>query len=132
MLKIIQVEGKGRGAIATQHIKQGSLIEASPVCTLPSDQRKLLKETALFEYYFVKPSEYHSRKDQASGHIVFGLSSFCNHSVRPNAKIEWVDRKDGLWAHLIAIRDIQIDEEVTLCYTNLNEYLSANLFTEAS
>ncbi|NER85043.1 MAG: SET domain-containing protein [Leptolyngbya sp. SIO1D8] len=131
MLKIVQVDGKGQGTIATQHIKQGSLIEASPVFTLPLDQRNLLKEAVLSEYYFIQPSEYHSNKDQASGHIFFGLSSFCNHSVRPNAKIEWVDRNDGLWAHLIAVRDIQIDEEVTLFYTNLDEYLSADLFTEA-
>ncbi len=130
MLRIDDVQGKGRGAIATQSVKRGDLIEAAPVCTLPPEQRKVIAETALSEYYFVMPTEYHSSKDQASGHIVFGLSSFCNHSGKPNARVDWISGEHGLWAHLTALEDIQVGEEVTICYTNLDEYPLATLFVE--
>lgn len=130
MLKIDRISGKGRGIIATQIIEKGMLIEAAPVCTFSPEQRKLIDKTVLFKYYFVKPSEYNSTKEYASGHIVFGLSSFCNHSERPNAKVEWVENDDGSWAHLTAIKDIRPDEEVTLFYTNIDEYFSSHKFIQ--
>lgn len=56
------------------------------------------------------------------GHIVFGFSSLCNHSENPNACIKWTKDEIGLWAHLIALKDIQPEEEILVFYTNIDEY----------
>jgi len=122
MIKIDWISGKGRGIVATQPIEKGRLIEAAPVCQFPPRQRKLIDETALSVYCFVKPSEYSSNKKQASGYIVFGLSSFCNHSEKPNSTVEWVENSIGLWVNLIALQDIHSGEEITMFYTNIDEY----------
>ncbi len=133
MLKIDLVQGKGRGTVATQPIEKGQLIEAAPTCTLPPAQRQIIDTTTVAQYYFVRPSEYsdiNACKSQLNGYLVFGLCSLCNHSTHPNAVVKWVEGEDGLWAHLIALRDIRPDEEITLFYTNIDEYQLANQFIE--
>lgn len=111
-------------------VKEGELLEAAPVCSFPSEQRTIIDKTTLFEYYFVRKSEY-TKQTQVDGHIVFGLSSFCNHSNSPNAEVRWVDGENGLlWVHLIALKDIHADEEVTISYANLDEYPLANKFLD--
>lgn len=59
---------------------------------------------------------------------MFGLASFCNHAEKPNARVEWVENEVGLWSHLIAQKDIEVNEEVTLFYTNIDEYQQASKF----
>lgn len=61
-------------------------------------------------------------------YLVFGLASFCNHAEKPNASVKWVENEIGLWSHLIAQKDIKEGEEVTLFYTNIDEYSEAEKF----
>ena len=122
MLEIKLIPDKGRGAVATEFIQEGTLIEKAPVASFPPDQRKLIDETEIGPYYFVRPTEYDSQDSRVKGYIVFGLSSFCNHSEQPNANIEWSKDRVGLWAKLTALHDIQAGEEVTIFYTNIDEY----------
>ena len=59
------------------------------------------------------------------GYLVFGLASLCNHQEKPNAKVNWIENTIGLWSHLIennTLKDINKGEEVTLFYTNIDEY----------
>ncbi|MGK7954302.1 MAG: hypothetical protein AB4063_03415 [Crocosphaera sp.] len=42
--------------------------------------------------------------------------------------MEWVENEVGLWSHLIAQKDIEVGEEVTLFYTNIDEYSEAKKF----
>lgn len=130
MLKVVLVPKKGRGVVATQYIKKGTLIEAAPTCSFPTQQRELVDKTNLSIFYFVKPSEYTATNKNVEGHIVFGLSSFTNHSKTPNAKIEWKEDERGLWANLVALEDIQVDNEVTIFYTNIDTYTLADSFIE--
>ena len=130
MLKIKKIAGKGRGTVANRAITKGELIEAAPVCTFPPEQRMVLSETALSEYYFVRPSEYRVKGKRADCYIVFGISSFCNHSDKPNAEVRWISNDLGLWAHLTALRDIRSGEEVTIFYTNIEEYPAAKKFVK--
>ncbi|MDY6784392.1 MAG: SET domain-containing protein-lysine N-methyltransferase [Cyanobacteriota bacterium] len=127
MIEVKLFPKKGRGTVATQPISKETLIEVAPVGSFPANQRPTLNETEVFEYYFVIPSEYENSK-KVGGHIVFGLSSLCNHSENPNAYINWVKDEIGLWAHLIALKDIQLGEEVFVFYTNIDEYSSAHEF----
>jgi hypothetical protein len=122
MLEIKLIAEKGRGAVATQSIQKGILIEKAPVASFPPDQREVIQDTEIGPYYFVRPTEYDSEDSKVKGYIVFGLSSFCNHSEQPNAKIEWCKDRIGLWAKLTALQDIQAGEEVTIFYTNIDEY----------
>jgi len=128
MLKVAWIPGKGRGVITTRSIKKGDVIEVSPVCPFPPEHRKVIAETALSEYCFVRPCEYDRSKEQANGHIVFGLSSFCNHSGEPNAVVKWVMNDLGLLAHLTALRDIQSREEITLFYVDIDTYSMSDTF----
>jgi len=126
-IRVEKIPGKVRGVLATQEISAGTLVEAAPVSTIPPEQLSRLKDTEIFRYYFVPPSEY-LKSNPLSGYLVFGLASLCNHSQKANARVEWVKNEVGLWAHLVAKRDIEAGEEVTLFYTNINEYPDAGSF----
>jgi len=127
LVKVNKIPNKGRGIRAAKSIKKGELIEASPTCSFPSEQRKIIDNTSLFDYYFVRNAEYQDTEKQATGYMVFGLASLCNHTDKPNAIVEW-DENDttGVWAHLIALEDIQTGEEIMISYANINEYPTDN------
>ncbi len=126
-IKVQRFSKKGRGIVATKKIAKDTLIEVSPVASFPPDQRAIIDRTELSEYCFVICSEYEKSKN-VCGHIVFGLSSLCNHSEAPNAYINWVENEIGLWAHLIALKDIHPGDEVLIYYTNIDEYASVHQF----
>lgn len=121
MMEVQMIPGKGRGTIATEAIAQGTVIEIAAVGAFPAEQRETIDQTAIFEYYFVRPPEYGQGK-YVPGYVVFGMSSLSNHTEHPNARVEWVEDEVGLWAHLVAIKDIARGEEVTVFYTNIDEY----------
>jgi len=127
MIEVKKVLSKGRGIMATQDIPQGTLLEVAPVEIFPFEQKHRINETEVFKYYFVKPSEYGKSKNM-NRYLVFGLASFCNHAEKPNASVKWVENEIGLWSHLIAQKDIKEGEEVTLFYTNIDEYSEAEKF----
>ncbi|MCI5117859.1 MAG: SET domain-containing protein-lysine N-methyltransferase [Candidatus Electrothrix sp. AW2] len=128
MVKVEQIPGKGRGIIAARVIPQNTVIENAPAVALPSEQLEGIRETAIWQYCFVRPTEYNTRKNCARGYLVFGLSSLTNHSDHPNAKVEWYEDSAGFRAELIALRDIQPGEEVTMYYTNINDYPEDTFF----
>ncbi|MDY6805100.1 MAG: SET domain-containing protein-lysine N-methyltransferase [Cyanobacteriota bacterium] len=121
MIEVKLFPKKGRGIAATKLIPKETIIEVAPVGSFPAEEMALINKTEVFKYYFVIPSEY-EKSQNVGGHIVFGLSSLCNHSQTPNAYINWVKNEIGLWAHLIASKDIKAGEEVFLLYTNIDEY----------
>ncbi len=121
MIEVVQIPGKGRGTKASEAIAKGTLIEVAPAGIFPADQRPIINQTEIFEYYFVRPPEYGESK-HVPGYVVFGLSSLSNHSELPNARVDWVHDDIGWWAHLVAISDISKGDEVTVFYTNIDEY----------
>ncbi|WP_373536818.1 SET domain-containing protein-lysine N-methyltransferase [Microcoleus sp.] len=127
MIEVKKIHNKGRGIIATQHIPKGTLLEVAPVEAFQFEQKQSINETEVFKYYFVKPSEYSKSKD-VKRYLIFGLASLCNHEKKPNARVEWIEDEIGLWSHLIAQKDINKGEEVTLFYTNIDEYINAYKF----
>lgn len=127
MIEVKKIPNKGRGIMATQHIPEGTLLEVAPVEIFPFDSQETIDETGIFKYYFVSPLEY-SKSHNVNRYLVFGLASFCNHAEKANARVEWVENEVGLWAHLIAQKDIKGGEEVTLFYTNIDEYSEAQKF----
>ena len=127
MIKVENILNKGRGIIATAAISKGTLIECVPVASFQAKQWEYLNKTDLFKYCFADP-ECYSAEGDTDGYIVFGLSSLCNHSPRPNARIHWIQRETGLWADLVALSNIQPGEEISIFYTNIDRYASVKRF----
>lgn len=123
------VPRKGRGVFANIPFKVGDVIERAPTWGFDDDQAKLLDRTGVFEYYFVR-QDWHLKKTPLRGYVVFGLISMVNHSIMPNAQIVWTDATSGAWASIVAIKDIEVDEEITHSYTNICAYPQAVEFIE--
>ena len=127
MIEVKKFSSKGRGIIATQNIPKDTLIEIAPVAVIPSEQGTITNQIEVFKYYFVQPSEY-EKSDKVNVYLVFGLASLCNHSENSNARVDWKEDEIGWWSHLIAQEDIKEGEEVTLFYTNIDDYADAEKF----
>lgn len=123
------VPRKGRGVFANVKFKTGDTIARSPTWWFDDVAKSLLDRTGLFEYYFVR----HDRElnnDFAAGYVVFGAISLVNHSFNPNAQIFWTDEDTGAWARIVAIKDINVDEEITHRYANISAYPDTINFVE--
>lgn len=127
MIKVNKIPNKGRGVIATQDIAKGTLLEVAPVAVIPFEEEHNKNKMNIFKYYFVNPLEYRQGKVDKL-YLVFGLASLCNHSENPNARVDWSEDEIGSWSHLIAQKDIKESEEITLFYTNIEEYADAEKF----
>lgn len=115
------VPRKGRGVFANIPFKAGDVIERNPTWGFDDAQAKLLDRTGVFEYYFVR-HDRHLKEDSLVGYVIFGLISIVNHSLNPNARIVWTDEDSGAWASIVALKDIEVDEEITHRYTNISDY----------
>ena len=127
MLRVDRIAGKGRGVRASRAIAAGSCIERAPAVRLPAAERAQLDQTGVFPYYFADPAAY-GGEGNADCLLAFGMLTFCNHAADPNAEVTWSDDALGFWATLTARREIAEGEEVTLYYTNIDDYKSADLF----
>lgn len=127
MIQVEKIPYKGRGIIATEDIPKGTLLEVAPVGVIPSENRESMNQTDVFKYYFVQPLEYGKGED-VNAYLVFGLASLCNHSEEPNSRVNWIENEIGIWSHLTASKDIKAGEEVTLFYTNIDEYAHEGKF----
>ncbi|TYL69805.1 SET domain-containing protein-lysine N-methyltransferase [Bradyrhizobium cytisi] len=120
---------KGRGVFANIPFKSGDVIERAPTWGFDHAQAQLLNRTGLFEYYFVRPDR-DIKCDPLTGYVVFGLISIVNHSSSPNAQILWTDTASGVWASIVAIDDIEVDDEITHRYANVSDYPHAARFVD--
>ncbi|MER9001988.1 SET domain-containing protein-lysine N-methyltransferase [Mesorhizobium australicum] len=122
------VPKKGRGVFANVRFKAGDTIARSPTWGFDDVAKSILDRTGLFEYYFVRHDQ--ELNDFAAGYVVFGIISLVNHSFNPNAQIFWTDEDSGAWARIVAIKDINVDEEITHRYTNISAYPDTIIFVE--
>ncbi|MER9770161.1 SET domain-containing protein-lysine N-methyltransferase [Mesorhizobium sp. M0189] len=121
--------GKGRGLFANISFKLGDLIECAPTWEFDNEDGRFIDNTGLLEYYFARLDKGLTSNPPA-GYIVFGLISMVNHSFNPNAQIFWTDEDTGAWASIVAIRDINVGEEITHRYTDISGYPSNINFIE--
>ncbi len=78
---------------------------------VPEEQRPLIDETILHDYYFQWDD---GPEGEGRGVVAFGLISFCNHSHRPNARVRRNPARDTL--DLVAVSEIAAGEEITIDY----------------
>ncbi len=120
-LYVKMVPRKGRGVFANVRFKAGAIIDRSPSWAFDDAAAKLIDSTGVLEYYFVRQDRY-LQGDPRTGYVVFGWSSLMNHSSNPTARKVLTDEESGAWLSIIAINDIEVDEEITHCYINMSAY----------
>ena len=116
------VERRGRAMFACRKFLKGELIERAPV--IPIDQRQWpsAEKTILSDYAF----DWGQNDEHAA--IALGYVSIYNHSYEPNAQLE--ELLDELMMEVVAIRDIQPGEEITINYNGDPESQDRLWFTE--
>lgn len=107
LLKLVPIDGKGRGVIATRPINRGKLVEASPVIRMKKADR-LDRSTVLSHY----PFEWNDPPYVQA--FPLGFAGLLNHSDTPNCKIESDIKGEVLCTY--ALRHIAAGEELTWDY----------------
>lgn len=106
LVRVVPIDGKGRGVVAELPIARGDVVERAHVVVVPEDQAAHLDGTVLEHYVYDWP--------EGRVAVALGNGSLFNHSFRPNARY----RRD-LQAHLLvfeALVDIAPGEEITINY----------------
>lgn len=101
-------KGRGRGVFSDRHFSAGEIIEKCPVLLIPGSQLDHIYETVLGDYVYPWVE-----KDEAAI-LPMGLGSFYNHSYAPNA--DWIQDMEELTQCFVALRDIEMGEEITVNY----------------
>lgn len=106
MITIGQTAGKGRGVFAQKQFAANEIIERAPVIVLPTDQEQFLDQTVLKDYYYYWNAEAVA--------LALGFGSLYNHAYTPNA--HYVKKQAEHMIEFIALRTIEVDEEITVNY----------------
>jgi hypothetical protein len=102
-----RVKGKGRGVFAKRDIEEGQVIEMCPVLVFSKGEGRHLKKTNMHNYHF-------DWKKGGSA-LLLGFGSLYNHDDDPNA--EMLHDMTKRVSDVIALRDIDAHEEITIDYT---------------
>ena len=107
LLKLVPIDGKGRGIVTTRKIPKGALVEAAPVIPMKKKDRPPEKST-LSNYPFEWPYPPYIEA------FVLGYVGLLNHSDDPNCKCE-SDGEDQVM-RVFAIKTIRPGDELTWDY----------------
>lgn len=116
------VEGRGRGMFAVRKYLKGELIERAPVVAIDEKKWPSAAKTILSDYGF----DWGEKDEHAA--IAMGYISIYNHSYSPNAQLEQM--LDELMMEIIAIKDIEAGEEITINYNGEPESQDPLWFTQ--
>jgi hypothetical protein len=116
------VDGRGRGMFAARKFLKGELIERAPVVVINEKKWPNAAKTILSDYAF----DWGEKDEHAA--IALGYISIYNHSYRPNAQLEQM--LDELMMEIIAIKDIEPGEEITINYNGDPENQDELWFTQ--
>ncbi len=106
-VRVIELEGKGRGLLAAQALAEDEVLDAAPVIPLRHEDLPP-SESLLHGYAFDWPDPPFLQG------LALGIISLVNHSDTPNAWFE-PDIPNKL-IRLYALRDISAGEEITIDY----------------
>lgn len=124
-LSVRNTDYAGIGVFAKSKIKSYTTLERTLAVPLPTEQQSSLFSTVIWEYHFVTS---HCLVDEPTdGHLLLGLASICNHSWNANAEVLWLRDDTGVWGTLRSIKDVRQGEEVTIFYTNIEDYVNRGL-----
>jgi len=110
-VKIVEVEGKGRGVVAVEKIKKGEIIETCPIIEISEKEKQFVEsQSDVLKYYYL------IQEDLKRCCIMLGYGSVYNHSQNPNADIDYPDEKSEKYLQFVALRDIKPGEEIVYDY----------------
>ncbi|HET6994886.1 MAG TPA: SET domain-containing protein [Chitinophagaceae bacterium] len=98
----------GRGVFTSENIDEGTIVEASPVIVMSSEERKLLDQTLLHDYIF----EWGGKKDKCC--MAMGYVPVYNHSYKSNCEYEMDFENSCIIVK--AVRFIKAGEELFINY----------------
>jgi uncharacterized protein len=116
------VEGRGRGMFACRKFLKGELIERAPIVAIDEKKWPNAAKTILSHYAF----DWGEKDEHAA--IALGYISIYNHSYSPNAQLEQM--LEELMMEIIAIKDIEAGEEITINYNGEPENQDPLWFTQ--
>jgi uncharacterized protein len=116
------VEGRGRGMFAVRKLLKGELIERAPIVAIDEKKWPNAAKTILSDYAF----DWGENDEHAA--IALGYISIYNHTYSPNAQLEQM--LDELMMEIIAIKDIEPGEEITINYNGDPESQDELWFTQ--
>jgi len=99
---------KGRGVFTKEPIPANSIIEASPVIVMSSEERKLLDQTLLHDYIF----EWGADNKQCC--MALGFVPVYNHSYKSNCEYEMNFESETI--KIKTVRNIEAGEELFINY----------------
>ncbi len=117
VIRIEEVENKGRGVFAGKRFRKGEIIEKAPVITLPGKWGQGAEKSVLDDYFFDWDGEIA---------LALGYGSLYNHSHTPNAV--FLCRVKEAAIEFVALRDIEADEEITIDYLEGDDFISSLWF----
>ena len=112
----------GRGVFTSEPIREGSILEVCPVVVLPPEELPIIHGTKLHDYYFLWGWE----DNQCA--IALGYGSLYNHAYHHNA--QYLIDIDNETIDIVALRDIEEGEEITVSYNGDPEDLTPVWFDE--
>lgn len=98
----------GRGVFTKEPISANTIIEASPVIVMSSEERKLLDQTLLHNYIF----EWGADSKQCC--MALGFVPVYNHSYKSNCEYEMNFETETI--RIKAVRNIEAGEELFINY----------------
>lgn len=108
-LYLAQVNGKGRGVFCKKSLKEGVVLEISPVIVMTAHDRTLLDQTLLHDYIF---------EWQPGGELMccmaLGWVPMYNHSYQSNCEYFMDYEQDTIT--IKTVREIPAGEELTINY----------------
>ena len=107
LLKLVPIDGKGRGVVTTKPIRKGKLVEASPIIRMKKRDR-LDRSTVLSNYPFEWDDPPYVQA------FPLGFAGLLNHSDKPNCKIE--ADIEGEVLCIYTLKNVERGDELTWNY----------------
>lgn len=104
------IANAGRGVFAGRKINKGEIVEICPIIELSMDETENLAGSFLVTYLFF----YGKKKEKAL--LALGMGSIYNHSDKAKAKYKIREKERVL--EIVAIEEIEADEEITISYVS--------------
>ena len=106
---------KGKGIVALNEIKKGTIIDVAHVIPIPNDDYEKISKTILYNYCYIWEDPKH--KPEYKNAISLSISQFINHSYDPN--VRYIYDYNNNCIEFKTIRDISKGEEITVNYNGL-------------
>ena len=100
MIKVVPIEGKGRGVVATEEIDMGTVLSVAPIL-------EVVPNTSIQHHYWADWNGH-----EMVYYLTLGVQTLVNHSVDPNC-ISFMHEDEDF---LVSIKRIDRGEELTLNY----------------